>query len=129
MPKIERFEPVLRPKPWGTEIDVAITDAYLGRILLMRAGGSGHLQYHEEKLESFHLFSGRALVEYAEEDGTLRTTIMEPGESYHVPCGAVHRVEALEDSVLFECSLPVFDDRVVIREHTGSPEAATLEGA
>lgn len=118
MPKIERFEPYeIEGKSWGEEYVIAHTDTYLGKLLLMREGGSGHLQSHADKDETFYLYAGQALVEYADENGDLHTTIMEPGESYHVPCGAVHRVEALEPCVFFETSLPVFDDRVIVREH------------
>lgn len=79
---------------------------------MMKSGGSGALQYHQMKDETFYLVSGRALVRYHDEAGELHTVPMYPGESYHVPPGAVHQVEALEDSIFFEASTPVFDDRV-----------------
>jgi quercetin dioxygenase-like cupin family protein len=41
---------------------------------------------------------------------------MLPGESYHVPPGAVHQVIALEDSILVEASNPVFEDRVIVKK-------------
>jgi mannose-6-phosphate isomerase-like protein (cupin superfamily) len=114
-PVIERFEPYEIPgKSWGTELVVAQTDKYLGKVLLMRAGGTGALQYHVHKDETFFLYSGDALVEYALSDGELRQHVMRPGEAFHVPPGAVHRVEALTDCVLVETSSLHFDDRVVV---------------
>lgn len=116
MAVIEKVTPkVLGPKPWGTELLVAHTETYTGKCLSMKAGHSGPLQYHERKDETFFLFSGRALVRYHDSRGDLQVTTMYPGESYHVPPGAVHQVEALDDCVFFEASNPVFDDRVAVR--------------
>ena len=115
MPVIERFEPrELGPKSWGRELLVAQTDTYIGKVMWMRAGESGPLQYHERKDETFFLFSGDARVEF-EENGRRIRRLMTPGESYHIPPGAVHRVEALTDCVFFEASNPVFDDRVAVK--------------
>ena len=113
MTMIEKFEPrALGPKTWGTELLVAHTPHYTGKVLSMRAGASGPRQYHREKDETFYLFSGLARVTYRDRDGFLHDVEMHPGESYHVPPGAVHQVEALEPCVLFEASTPHFDDRV-----------------
>ena len=110
---IKKFEPrKLGVKSWGEEWLVALTDTYLGKVLHMDAGASGPLQYHERKDETFHLLSGRALVRYVDADNKLRTAVMYPGQSYHVPPGAVHQVEALEDCIFVEASNPAFDDRV-----------------
>jgi mannose-6-phosphate isomerase len=114
------IEPVvlrqLGPKEWGTETLFAHTDEYTGKILRMRAGASGPLQYHRLKDETFYLLSGRAIVRFDRGDGVLGLHQMLPGEAFHVPPGAVHQVEALEDCVFVEASNPVFDDRVNV-EH------------
>jgi len=113
MPAIEKFEPrKLGPKDWGTELLVAHTPLYTGKVLSMNAGATGPLQYHERKDETFYLFSGEALVH----DGNASHP-MHPGESWHVPPGAVHRVEAITDCVFFEASNAVFDDRVAVEGH------------
>lgn len=113
MPVIERFTPrSLGPKPWGVELLVAETPEYTGKVLSMHKGGTGALQYHERKDETFYLYSGVAHVEYRDTDGVLITVEMQPGEAFHVPPGAVHRVEAISDCVFFEASTPVFEDRV-----------------
>lgn len=112
-PPIHRFLPrELGPKPWGTELLIASSPDWTGKILTMRAGHKGGLQYHVQKHEAFHLVSGRAVVRYDAGDGVLTAVIMYPGETYQVPPGCVHQVEALEDSVFFEVSTPHFDDRV-----------------
>lgn len=102
-------------KPWGTERVIAQTDRYLGKVLLMTGGHRGGLQYHTTKDETFHLVSGRARVR-----GADRVWIdMLPGESYQIPPGMIHQVEAVTDCVFFECSTPVFEDRV----NVGDPAA------
>ena len=116
-PTIEPFRPRhLGPKAWGTETLFAHTETYIGKVLRMRAGASGPLQYHERKDETFYLLSGRALLRFDRGDGVLAVHQMLPGESVHVPPGAVHQVEALEDCVIVEASNPVFDDRVNVED-------------
>lgn len=113
MATIQEFTPrTLGEKSWGTELLVADTPHYIGKLLTMKAGHGGPLQYHQRKDEAFYLFSGRAIVRYKTEDGHLKVREMRPGMAFHVPPGAVHQVEAIEDSVFFETSTPVFDDRV-----------------
>lgn len=115
MPVIQKFEPVeLGPKLWGTETLIASTEQYIGKVLRMRAGESGPFQYHETKDETFHLIAGIARVTYKDEDGETRTVMMYPGESYHVPPGAPHKVSAINECIFFEASTPVFDDRVAV---------------
>ena len=112
MPTLERFTPrELGPKDWGVELLIAELPFATGKVLQMRAGASGPLQYHERKHEAFYLFSGDADVTYDAGDG-LVTRRMQAGETYLVPPGAVHRVSAVTACVLFEISNPVFDDRV-----------------
>ena len=116
MPTLERFTPrELGPKDWGTELLVAHTPQYTGKVLSMRAGASGPLQYHEHKDETFYLVSGTASVEFDAGNGLI-TRRMKAGESYHVPPGAVHRVTAITECTFFEASTPAFDDRVNV-EH------------
>lgn len=116
MPSIESFIPkALGPKEWGTELLVAHTAHYTGKVMHMRAGASGPLQYHEQKDETFYLVSGRANVTF-DVDGQLVTRRMRAGESYHIPPGTVHRVAAVTDCVMFEASTPHFEDRVNVED-------------
>ena len=117
---IEPFAPrVLGPKPWGMETLIADTPHYIGKVLSMRAGHRGGLQYHERKDETFYLFSGRAVVTSDDGHGVLVSIMMNPGMSYHIPPRAVHQVEAITDCLFFEVSTPVFDDRVNMAEAYG----------
>ena len=117
---IERFEPRdLGDKPWGREILIAETKDYIGKVLLMKAGWGGHLQYHNTKDEAFFVYSGIARVRWTTSDGEVHSRTISDGAAYHIPPGAVHQVIAVTDCVLFEVSTPVFDDRVVIAPFEG----------
>lgn len=121
-PVVELFHPrELGPKSWGTELLVAETPHYIGKVMWMKAGAGGNLQFHERKDEAFYLFSGRALLRYHDRHGMLQVIQLHAGEAVHVPPGAVHQVEALTDCVLFEASTPVFEDRVTVAEFEGAP--------
>lgn len=123
--KIEWVEPKTLVRDWGEEIIVAHTPAYLGKVLKMKAGTKGGLQYHREKMETFYLHEGEALVR-CDTDGRLTFRPMLPGMICHVPPGAVHQVSAVTDCVFFETSTPHFDDRVRVEEKYGLPEDGGL---
>ena len=110
------FEPrIVAPKDWGTELLIAHTDQYIGKVLSMRAGTSGPLQFHERKEETFHLWAGKAELT-TEVGGRLVKRPMSAGMSYHVPPGTIHRVRAKTACIFFEASTPVFEDRVNVED-------------
>ena len=112
------------PKPWGEELLFAHTDRYAGKLLTVRGGESLSLQYHERKDETMYLFSGRVEVTVGEPGdaagkGETETLLLQPGDALHLPPGTRHRVEALEDSLLFEVSTPDLDDVVRLEDRYG----------
>ena len=124
--RIERYEPKVLVRLWGTETFIAETDKYLGKLLHMNAGSKGGLQWHFEKDETFYLFAGTAWVRSDDGTGKLETIRMEAGESYHIPAGAAHQVEAISDCVFFEASTPHYDDRVRCEKEYGLVEEPGL---
>jgi len=126
-PSIQLFPPrELHPRTWGREIVIAQTEHYLVKLLLMKAGQAGGLQYHTRKIESFFLQEGQAFVDYDAGDGKLSRLPMSPGMTVHVPAGAPHRVTAITDCTFIEGSTPVFDDRVRVEAEYGEPETGGL---
>lgn len=120
MPTIEKFCVCeVGPREWGSEVLIAHTPQYIGKVLYMHPGSAGGLQFHRTKVETFHLFSGEAVVTTDRGDGILTDIRMVAGESYHIPAGAVHKVTAVTRCVFFECSTPVFDDRVRCEDRYG----------
>ena len=92
-------------KPWGHEQIFAVVEGrYVGKVLTVTAGESLSLQYHEQKDETIALVSGRAELDLGTSADSLRNIALEVGTSVHVPPGLLHRLRALDDSVLVEAS-------------------------
>jgi mannose-6-phosphate isomerase len=106
-------------KPWGYELVFAATDRYSGKVIFVRAGEQLSLQFHREKDETIYVQSGRAEFEIGEPGGTLDIEIVGPGRAFHLAAGTVHRVRALEDTVLFEVSTPETEDVVRLEDRYG----------
>jgi len=107
-------------KPWGYELIWAHTDAYVGKVLFVRAGHSISLQFHREKDESWYIESGRAEVELGEAgQGILNTEVIGPGACFHFVPGTVHRITAVEDTTILEVSTPHLDDVVRLEDRYG----------
>lgn len=125
MPTVEFRDVRILSRDWGEEMIFASTPTYLGKVLKMRAGTKGGLQKHAEKVETFMLTSGRAIVRYDVGSGLIARDLS-PWEPVHVPAGAVHQVEAVTRCVIVEASTPHFDDRVRCEQDYGLPEDGGL---
>jgi mannose-6-phosphate isomerase-like protein (cupin superfamily) len=114
------FEPRKVEKPWGWELIWAHADAYAGKILFVRAGHSLSLQFHREKDESWYVQSGRAEAEVgAMGDAVLNQEVIGPGAALRFRPGTVHRITALEDTIILEVSTPEIDDVVRLEDRYG----------
>jgi mannose-6-phosphate isomerase len=106
-------------KPWGWELVWAETDDYVGKLLFVRAGESLSLQYHELKDESWLVQQGRARLEFGSVGGDLETLEIAPDDTFRFRPGTVHRVTALEDTLVVEVSTPQLDDVVRLEDRYG----------
>jgi len=106
-------------KPWGSELWWAVTDHYVGKILLVRAGHRLSVQYHERKDETSYVLSGRVLVHKGPSPHDLASTEMRVGDRWRNLPGEVHTIEALEDCEVLEVSTPELDDVVRLRDSYG----------
>jgi mannose-6-phosphate isomerase-like protein (cupin superfamily) len=114
------FEPRRVEKPWGWELIWAHTEAYVGKLLFVRAGQSLSLQFHREKDESWYVESGRAKLELGDTgDAVLKREVVSAGACFHYRPGTVHRVTALEDTTIIEVSTPQLDDVVRLEDAYG----------
>ena len=114
------FEPHRVEKPWGWELIWAHADAYVGKVLFVRAGESLSLQFHREKDESWYVQSGRARLELGEAgQEALDEEVVTAGACFHFSPGTVHRVTALEDTTILEVSTPQLDDVVRLEDRYG----------
>ncbi len=80
----------------------------------MEQGHQLSLQKHEVKHETLYLQSGRVRLELGEEE-----FVWEPGQRVEIAPETVHRMEALEDSVMLEVSSPELDDVVRLEDRYG----------
>jgi mannose-6-phosphate isomerase-like protein (cupin superfamily) len=114
-----RVEPRRVEKPWGWELVWAETEQYAGKLLFVRAGHALSLQYHERKEESWLVQEGRAILELGPVDGPLETVEIGPGDAFHYRPGTVHRVTAVEDTLVLEVSTADLDDVVRLDDRYG----------
>ncbi len=105
-------------KPWGYEIHWAKTDRYVGKVIHINKGHALSLQYHNQKDEVIHVWSGKILFEI-DVNGTLEAREMLPGESVHVTPPTIHRMTAIEDSDILEASTPELHDVVRLEDRYG----------
>lgn len=106
-------------KPWGYELVFAATDRYCGKVIFVRAGEQLSLQFHRSKDETIYVQSGRAEFEIGDPGGPLDVEVVAPGRAFHLKAGTVHRIHALEDTVLLEVSTPETEDVVRLEDRYG----------
>lgn len=106
-------------KPWGHEIWFAHTDRYAGKLLYVNAGHRLSVQYHQAKDETSYLLFGRLLLSTGEDPQHLDVAEISSGEAWRNEPGALHTIEALEDSVVVEVSTPELDDVVRLADRYG----------
>src|SRR5262245_35307046 len=93
-------------KPWGHELIWAVTDRYVGKVLVIEAGRRLSLQRHEVKDEWILIREGRLRLSLEDESGVVRQEELGPGDHRHVETGRIHRYEAIERCELIEVSTP-----------------------
>ena len=121
--------PKIVEKPWGRELWYADQSAYAGKVLEVKAGRRLSLQYHERKIETLFLLSGRVNLVFrplapGEDPATVSLAapiVWSTGQALHIPVRTIHRFEALEDSVLLEVSTPDLTDVVRLQDDFSRP--------
>lgn len=109
----------IKLKPWGKEIWFAHSEFYAGKILEILKGHRYSLQFHEKKTETQYIFKGKVKITYGTDVSNLQEKIMSKGDKFEVPPYTIHRLEALEDTKIFEVSTPELDDLVKLDDDYG----------
>ncbi len=109
----------IKLKPWGREIWFAHTTQYAGKILEVKKGHRLSLQYHEKKEETQYVYSGKVKFTFGKDQDNLQEIILNPGDKFDITPYTIHRVEALEDSEIFEVSTSELDDVVKLSDDYG----------
>lgn len=110
--KRDKYIPHKYLKGWGFEIWIVNNELYCGKILYFQQNKRCSFHFHKFKTETFYLQSGKVLIKHSYEDDITKAaeTILNPGESFHVPVGLRHQIISFEDSNLFEFSTQHFED-------------------
>ena len=121
MTKSDWLSPVRRvDKPWGHELHFALVDGkYCGKQLHIDAGQALSLQYHEVKDETVFVQTGRLLFHVGKEVEDLVEFELLPGEAIHLVPGTIHRMTAVEDTVVLEASTTELADVVRLEDRYG----------
>ena len=107
-------------KPWGHEEHFALVEGkYCGKTLHIRAGQALSLQFHEVKEETVCVQSGRLLFHVGKDPAALDEFELLPGEAVYLSPGVVHRMIAIEDTVVLEASTTEIWDVVRLEDRYG----------
>jgi mannose-6-phosphate isomerase-like protein (cupin superfamily) len=121
-----RHQPEIKlvPKNWGFEKWIVNKPEYCGKLLYFVKDKQCSLHYHERKDEVFYIQRGLIKIYYSEDLQALEryyletgyyksfcdSTILSPGDNFHVPPGTAHQMVAIRDTELFEFSTQHFDE-------------------
>lgn len=117
-------------KPWGHEIWLTgdPTKVFAFKRILLKAGNKTSLQYHRFKRETNFILSGTAAFHH-NPDPAITPEQFSPHSAALVilqgPCVAdvypnlIHRLEAIEDLLLYEVSTPELDDVIRLADDAG----------
>jgi mannose-6-phosphate isomerase len=128
MADINQELPRKTDKPWGYELLFAYTDKYVGKVIYVKQGHRLSLQYHEIKDETVYVYEGELRLEIEGEDGTMSSPVLKPGEGRRIRPMTKHRMEAIEDTYLFEVSTPELDDVVRLADDYGRADKTAENG-
>ena len=107
-------------REWGTETLLTLIPKKLSlKILKIKKGKKGGLQYHRKKNECGYILSGKLLILYDNGKGKLIKKTCKAGDCFHFAPGLVHQEEALTNCTIIEASTPHFNDRVRVEAKYG----------
>ena len=110
---------MIKLKPWGSEIWFAHTDKYAGKILKIKKGHRYSLQYHEKNEETQYIYKGKVKLTYGTDQANLQDKILKAGDKIDIHPYTIHRLEAIQDSEVFEVSTTELDDVVKLHDDYG----------
>ena len=127
MIKVKKKVGVIFPKKksvgrreWGNEILLALIPKVLSlKLLHIKKGNKGGLQYHRKKNECGYLISGKLKVRFDNGKGKLINKILKKGDAFHFQPYSIHQEEAITDCKIIEASTPHFNDRVRVEKNYG----------
>tara|TARA_Y100000389_G_scaffold166012_1_gene170461 strand:- start:21561 stop:21995 length:435 start_codon:yes stop_codon:yes gene_type:complete len=118
----------LGKRKWGKEILLALVPKVLSfKLLKMKKGAKGGLQYHHKKNECGYIISGKLKLRYVNKSNKLYHKILKKGDVFHFPPGSIHQEEAITNCQIIEASTPHFNDRVRVEKLFGIKDTSGLK--
>lgn len=116
-------------KDWGFEKHLTDNDNYCGKLLYLVKHKKCSFHYHRVKDETLYLYSGKIRLFYLDlpmsqlpasewhilQHVDLKQIVLKPGDNFCIPPGRVHQLVGIEDSQIFEFSVPRNDEKDVYR--------------
>ena len=97
-------------KPWGYE------EIYpVGKLIFIKKNKRLSLQYHKVKWERMYLWEGAVMITIGNDKKRLNAH----SDAVEIAPKTIHRIEALEDSIIIELSTGELDDIVRIKDDYG----------
>ena len=94
-------------KGWGSELIWATNEKYCGKLLKFNTGAKFSMHFHSVKDETWHVLSGKFLVECINtDDASVYDGYLSPGDTWHNPPLLPHRIICLEAGTIIEVSTP-----------------------
>ena len=110
----------LGKRNWGKETLLTLIPNVLTlKILKIKKGKKGGLQFHHKKNECGYVLKGKLIVRFENEKGKIKSKILKKGDSFHFPPKSIHQEEALTDCEIIEASTPHYNDRVRVEAEYG----------
>ena len=97
-------------KPWGYELWLELNEFYAFKVIHMEKGNRCSLQSHDHKIEANYVIEGEAEVLLEKDDGTMESRSYKAGDGWCVPLKTKHRVIAIKDLTMLECSTAHLND-------------------
>jgi NDP-sugar pyrophosphorylase family protein/mannose-6-phosphate isomerase-like protein (cupin superfamily) len=105
-------------KPWGKEEWLEQNEFYCYKRIYINKGYRTSYQYHNEKVETNYIISGKAEVWLENDNGVVEILQLKEGDFFNVKPPRKHRVIAKTDIILQEVSTPQVDDVIRISDDT-----------
>ncbi len=102
-------------RPWGHFNSLDKGDGWYLKTIVVKPGGQLSLQYHHHRSEYWMLVEGQATATRGDSVDTLVRTELKPTEIFHIPCGAIHRLESEKGGTIVEVAYGDFDENDIVR--------------
>ena len=102
-------------RPWGHFNSLDKGDGRNLKTLVVKPGGLLSLQYHDNRAEYWMLVEGEATATLGMSEENCVRTELGKGKLFHIPCGAIHRLESEKGGTIVEIAFGAFDENDIVR--------------